>query len=116
MDRTGSARRGRRVPLVTRLLYGSGSVAFGVKDNGFAYFLLIYYNQVLGLSTSLAGIALMIALVWDAISDPLVGWISDHWHSRWGRRHPFMYFTALPHRSAGTRRESRRAGAARRCH
>jgi GPH family glycoside/pentoside/hexuronide:cation symporter len=87
---------GAGVPLHTRLLYGAGSIAFGVKDNGFAFFLLLYYNQVLGLSATAAGTALMIALLWDAVSDPLVGYVSDHWHSRWGRRHPFMYAAALP--------------------
>jgi Na+/melibiose symporter-like transporter len=84
------------VPLSTRLLHGVGAVAFGVKENGFSYFLLLYYNQVLGLSSSLAGAALMIALLADAISDPLVGYVSDNWHSRWKRRHPFMYVSALP--------------------
>ncbi len=92
----GSVPRRARVPLRTRILYGTGSVAFGVKDNGFAFFLLLYYNQVLGLSSAAAGAALMVALVWDAVSDPLVGYVSDHWHSRWGRRHPFMYVSALP--------------------
>jgi Na+/melibiose symporter-like transporter len=85
-----------RMTLRPKLFYGLGSVAYGVKDNGFSFFLLIYYNQVLGLSAIAAGTALMIALLLDAISDPLVGYISDNWHSKWGRRHPFMYFSALP--------------------
>ena len=80
----------------TKFFYGIGSVAYGVKDNGFAFFLLLYYNQVLGLSATAAGMALMIAMLVDAVSDPLVGYVSDNWHSRWGRRHPFMYFAALP--------------------
>ena len=46
--------RSPRTNLATRLYYGSGSIAFGVKDNAFAYFLLIYYNQVLGLSATAA--------------------------------------------------------------
>jgi len=79
-----------------RWLYGFGSAAYGVKDNGFSYFLMIYYNQVLGLPASLAGLAIMIAMIFDAISDPLVGFWSDSTHSRWGRRHPFMYSSAIP--------------------
>ncbi len=71
-------------------------MAFGAKDNAFSYFLLFYYTQVLGLSPGLGGLALFLALVFDAISDPLVGYVSDRWRSRWGRRHPFMYFSALP--------------------
>lgn len=84
------------VTRTTRVLYGFGSAAYGVKDNGFSYFLMIYYSQVLGLPATLAGLAIMIALICDAISDPLVGYWSDKTHSRWGRRHPFMYASALP--------------------
>jgi GPH family glycoside/pentoside/hexuronide:cation symporter len=88
--------RQRQVNSSTRFFYGLGSVAYGVKDNGFAYFLLLYYNQVLGLPSHLASLAIFAALVIDAISDPLVGGLSDRLHSRWGRRHPFMYMAALP--------------------
>jgi Na+/melibiose symporter-like transporter len=80
----------------TKLFYGLGSIAFGVKDNGFAFFLLLYYNQVLGLPEQWVGFGIMIALFADAIFDPVVGYLSDHLHSRWGRRHPFMYASALP--------------------
>lgn len=80
----------------TRAAYGFGAVAYGVKDNGFNYFLLIYYNQVLGLPAAKVALAGFIALCIDAISDPVVGNWSDRTHSRWGRRHPFMYAAALP--------------------
>ncbi|HVM95978.1 MAG TPA: MFS transporter [Candidatus Acidoferrales bacterium] len=82
--------------LQTKLFYGFGSIAFGVKDQGFAFLLLLYYNQVLGLPPHLVGLGIMIALIVDAVLDPAVGYLSDHLHSRWGRRHPFMYASALP--------------------
>lgn len=82
--------------LWTKTVYGFGSVAFGTKDAGFNTFLLIYYNQVLGVRASLVSLAAAIALVVDALFDPLVGEISDNWRSRLGRRHPFMYGAALP--------------------
>jgi GPH family glycoside/pentoside/hexuronide:cation symporter len=80
----------------TRFLYGFGSIAFGVKDNGFQTILLIFYNQVVGLPAAMVGLAIMFALVSDAIMDPIIGQWSDNFHSRWGRRHPFMYASALP--------------------
>ena len=86
----------RRLGSGTRWLYGFGAVAFGVKDNGFSYFLMFYYNQVLGLPGSLAGIAIFIALMIDAACDPIIGFWSDNTRSRLGRRHPFMYGAALP--------------------
>ena len=85
-----------RLDRATTVLYGIGSVAFGVKDNGFSFFLLLYYNQVLGLPEAWVGFGIMLALVLDGVFDPLVGYASDHLHSRWGRRHPFMYAAALP--------------------
>ncbi len=89
----------RELPVITprvRWLYGIGSAAYGVKDNGFSYFLLFYYNQVLDLSGAYAGLAILIAMFFDAVSDPVVGLWSDNTRSRWGRRHPFMYASAFP--------------------
>jgi len=82
--------------LGTKILYGLGAVAFGVKDNGFQFFLLLYYNQVLGLPEAWVGLGIMVALVVDALIDPVIGFASDHLHSRWGRRHPFLYASAVP--------------------
>ena len=80
----------------SKLAYGLGSIAFGIKNNGFDYFFLIFYSQVMGVDAYLVGVALLIAMVVDAFSDPLIGYMSDNTRSRWGRRHPFMYFAALP--------------------
>jgi GPH family glycoside/pentoside/hexuronide:cation symporter len=95
---SGSAtpRPPRQSRLAIRLYYGLGAVAYGVKDNGFSYFLLLYYNQVLGLPAAWVGSAILAALVVDAFSDPIVGYMSDNLHSRLGRRHPFMYASAIP--------------------
>ncbi|HEV7358816.1 MAG TPA: MFS transporter [Steroidobacteraceae bacterium] len=80
----------------TKLVYGFGTVAYGIKDNGFNFLLLIFYNQLLGLPAQLVGFAIMIALIIDGFVDPLIGHVSDRFHSRLGRRHPFMYASALP--------------------
>ena len=80
----------------TKFFYGLGSTPYGIKDNGFSFFLLIFYSQVLGLSHALTSLAIAIAIVVDAISDPVVGYISDNWRSRWGLRHPFMYLSIVP--------------------
>lgn len=86
----------RRLSLPTRLFYGFGSVAFGVKDNGFSYFLAFFYAQVVGLPAQTVGLAIMLALILDAFIDPIVGQLSDNTRSKWGRRHPWMYAAAIP--------------------
>ena len=85
-----------RLPIGTKLFYGSGTVAFGVKDQGFSALLMLFYNQVMGLPAAWVGAAIMIAMIVDALFDPILGQISDDFRSRWGRRHPFMYAAALP--------------------
>ena len=79
-----------------KLAYGFGSVAFGVKDNGFSYLLLIFYNQVVGLPATVVATALLVALLFDAALDPVIGQVSDNLRTRWGRRHPMMYAAAIP--------------------
>jgi Na+/melibiose symporter-like transporter len=86
----------KRLTFPTKLAYGFGAVAYGVKNNGFDYFLLLFYSQVMGVDAPLVGLALLIALLFDAFSDPIIGYMSDNTHSRWGRRHPWMYASALP--------------------
>jgi Na+/melibiose symporter-like transporter len=90
------AQKQGRLSVPTKFFYGFGSVAFGVKDQGFSYLLLIFYNQVVGLPSATVGLAIMIALIIDSFLDPIMGQVSDNWRSRWGRRHPFMYAAALP--------------------
>ena len=82
--------------LWTKLAYGSGAVAIGVRNNGLAYFLLLFYSQVVGLDARLVSLALTVALCIDAVSDPIIGYWSDNLRSRWGRRHPFLYGAILP--------------------
>jgi glycoside/pentoside/hexuronide:cation symporter, GPH family len=85
-----------RVPFGTKLAYGAGAITYGIKDNGFAVFLLIFYNQVMGLPADLVGLAVMIALIVDAFIDPVIGHLSDRTDTRWGRRHPWIYASILP--------------------
>ena len=66
-----------------RMLYALGQLPEGVKTAAFGFFLLFYYNQVLGLSGTLAGAALFIALLFDAVTDPLVGSWSDFTWAGW---------------------------------
>ena len=84
-------------PLRTKILYGIGSSAEHVFLYSFGFFIMLYYNQVLGLPATLAGLGPTLALIIDAITDPLVGSWSDRFRSkRFGRRHPFMLIAPLP--------------------
>ena len=79
-----------------RTMFAAGQIPEGVQTTSFGFFLLFFYNQVLGLSGFLASMAIVVALLVDAVSDPIIGSWSDSLRSRWGRRHPFMYAGAAP--------------------
>ncbi|XOV82661.1 MAG: MFS transporter [bacterium] len=80
----------------TRLGYATGTLSFTTKDVAFGSFVLFYYVSVVGLSGTLAGAVLFIALAWDAVTDPIIGSLSDNLRSRWGRRHPLMAVSGMP--------------------
>ncbi len=85
-----------RVPMRTKIFFGLGSAAETIGlavIGGFAQF---YYNQILGMSATLAGLAISAGLILDAFSDPVMGSLSDRTRSRLGRRHPYMLLSIVP--------------------
>jgi len=87
--------RRRKVPVRTKILFASGAIQEATVTAG-GIVTVLFYNQVLGVSPALVGTAFLIASIMDAISDPLMGVLSDRFRSRWGRRHPFMFISAFP--------------------
>jgi glycoside/pentoside/hexuronide:cation symporter, GPH family len=86
----------QKLSFSTKLAYGAGDLGPAITANIIAVFLLIFFTNVAGLKPGLAGSILLIGKIWDAINDPIVGVLSDRTRSRWGRRHPWMIFGAVP--------------------
>ncbi|QKX17194.1 MFS transporter [Microbulbifer sp. YPW1] len=85
-----------RLSVRVKLFQALGALPDTFKTFAFNTFLLLFYSQVLNLPASLASAALMISVVLDAITDPLVGSFSDRLRTPLGRRHPLMYAAVLP--------------------
>lgn len=79
-----------RVPLGVKWAFGFAEFGLSLSANFLIFYLLIFLNTVAGLPGTLAGAVLLVGKIVDAVTDPLVGSISDGWNSRWGRRLPFM--------------------------
>jgi glycoside/pentoside/hexuronide:cation symporter, GPH family len=94
-NRVSGAEAGR-VPLSTSLNYGLGGFAPSALGVFSRSFLLFFYVQHMGLEPWLAGVALTVGRLWDAISDPLMGAISDRTRSLLGRRRPYIIFGSIP--------------------
>jgi Na+/melibiose symporter-like transporter len=89
-----------RLSPITKALYSTGAIASAVKQRSMTTFLMLFYNQVVGLPPRRVGAILMITLIFDAFIDPVIGQTSDNFRSRLGRRHPFIYAAALPYAAA----------------
>jgi len=76
--------------------YGLGDAGTGMAASLIGFYLFIFYTAAAGLPAWMAGLVLMLARLWDAINDPLVGWLSDKTQSRWGPRLPWLVGSAVP--------------------
>lgn len=81
---------------IQKFSFGLGGGVNAIKTDFFVWYLGAYYLTVLGLNPLLTGLALLMALVMDAISDPLIGTVSDRIRSKFGRRHLLMAFSLFP--------------------
>jgi Na+/melibiose symporter-like transporter len=84
------------VALRTKVYFGIGAGGETASMWIFNALGLIFYQQILGLPAGLAGTALALAIFADAITDPLIGAVSDRFRSRFGRRHPFLFTAPIP--------------------
>ena len=87
---------GSKLPLSVKLGFGIGDLGGNLFFTAMGFYSLIYLTDTVGLGASLAGIAILIGKFWDAVTDPMMGYISDRTRSRWGRRRPYLLFGALP--------------------
>lgn len=85
-----------RVPLRQKLAYGLGITADHYAcTKGLWVFFMPFFNDFLKIGATGLGIILALGRAWDAINDPLVGWLSDRSKSRFGRRRPFIFVGAI---------------------
>ena len=78
------------------LAYGLGDAGTGLAATVLGFYLFPFFTEVAGLSAGFAGAMLMVIKVWDALSDPLIGWLSDRTRTAWGARLPWIAGAAIP--------------------
>ncbi len=86
----------KKISLKTKLGYGAGEFSSSIFFTITSFWLMNFLTDEVRLSASLAGTALLVGKIWDAVIDPLIGHFSDRTRSRWGRRRPYLLFFAIP--------------------
>jgi len=84
-----------KLPLWIKGIYGAGYFGFATLQNAFYFFAMLFYTDVVRLSSELVGIALAVGRFFDAFTDPLMGQISDKTRTRFGRRRPYVMFGSI---------------------
>lgn len=87
--------------IVEKVGYGLGDTASNFYWKTFEYFLLYFYTDVFGLGAKAAGTMLLVTRIWDAINDPLVGYLADRTRTRWGRFRPYLIWVSVPFAISG---------------
>lgn len=85
-----------RLPYFRRIGYGVGDIGFNLYFTTATLYLLYYYTDVLGLAAATAGWIFASAMIWDAVADPVMGYLASRTRSRWGRYRPYLLFGAVP--------------------
>jgi len=88
--------RGEALSFKVKFYQGIGAIPDTVKNWVLNTFALFYYSQLLGLDAFSVSAVLALAMLFDAVTDPVVGAFSDNLQTRWGRRHPLMVVAAMP--------------------
>lgn len=83
-----------RVPLKEKLAYGIGGLMDGGGVSMMSCVMLAYMTKN-GIAMTVASTIMMLAKLWDAITDPFMGFISDNTRGKWGRRKPYMFFGGI---------------------
>ncbi len=80
-----------KIPGLSKLGYGFGNIAYSLPYQASATFFMFFATEIVGIPPTLAGTLAAVSLAWDAVCDPLVGYLSDNTESRrLGRRHPYL--------------------------
>ncbi|MEL6187259.1 MAG: glycoside-pentoside-hexuronide (GPH):cation symporter, partial [Myxococcota bacterium] len=85
------------IGLTERVGYGLGDTASNLYFQFFNFFLLYYYTDVFGLNAAAVGTMYLVANLWDAVNDPLMGAIADRTRTRHGLYRPYLLWFALPY-------------------
>lgn len=80
------------LPLKTKIGFGIGDLGGNLFFTIIGFYLLYFLTDVVQLAAGLAGTALMIGKIWDAVTDPVVGYLSDRTRHRMGRRRPYIFY------------------------
>lgn len=85
-----------KLGMLERIGYGIGDYAGNLIYSAISAFLLVYYSNVVGVSTTVAASIIAISKVFDGISDLAMGYIIDHTHSKYGKARPWLLRLCLP--------------------
>ena len=83
------------LPFKEKVAFGAGEFTNRYGENGVNDIATPVYNMILGLSPALIGTVLMLMRLWDAITDPIMGYVSDNWKGKFGRRKPFLFVGSI---------------------
>ena len=86
----------QKLTLKTRIGYGIGDIAICLYWSGVGLYLLYFYTDVVGISPSLAGLIYGIGMLWDAVTDPFMGYLAERTRTKWGVYRPYLLFGNVP--------------------
>ena len=96
MNNQSTVRPEDRISTGAKIGYGVGDFGANLVFQSVLIFLIFYFTDVFGIAASVAGTIFFVSKIWDAVTDPTMGYLSDRTHTRWGQKRPYLLFGAIP--------------------
>ncbi len=87
---------GDHLTIPAKLGYGIGDLSFNIAYQTTALYLIFFFTDVFGIAAGAAGMIMFYSKIWDAVSDPMMGYITDHTKTRWGGKRPYILLGTIP--------------------
>jgi GPH family glycoside/pentoside/hexuronide:cation symporter len=85
-----------RLSVKEKIGYSIGDTASNLIFQMYVLFLLYFYTDVFGITAKAAATMFLVARIWDAVNDPIMGYFADRTSSKWGKFRPYMLWAAIP--------------------
>ncbi|MEI6055953.1 MAG: MFS transporter [Lentisphaerota bacterium] len=85
-----------KIPTKVKIAYSMGDFGANFFFQSVSIYLMYYFTDVFMITASAAGFIFLVSKIWDAVYDPVIGYLADHTNTRWGQKRPYLLFGAIP--------------------
>jgi sugar (glycoside-pentoside-hexuronide) transporter len=97
MSSKKAAENSQKIPFWDKMGYSSASMGISLSFTMVGFYLMYFYTDILGIGAAAAGVIMLVARIWDAVNDFMMGWAVDRFNLKWGKFRSWLLFGFIPY-------------------